>query len=37
MDKIKKVTMYRKSRDSPIRLGERYGEIEYRAGKVIQR
>jgi len=25
------------SRDSPKRLGERYGEIEYRGGKVIQR
>jgi len=29
--------MSRKSRDSPLRLGERYGEIEYSSGKVIQR
>ena len=27
----------RKSRDSLMRLGERYGETEYRGGKVIQR
>jgi len=25
-----------KSHDAPMRLGERYGEIEYRAGEVIQ-
>jgi len=29
--------MREKSRNSPMRLGERYGEIEYRGGKVIQR
>ena len=29
--------MRRKSRNSPTRLGKRYGEIEYRGGRVIQR
>ena len=29
--------MRRKIRESPMRLGERYGEIKYRGGKVIQR
>jgi len=28
--------MRRKICDSPMRLGERYGEIEYSGGKVIQ-
>ena len=27
----------RKSRDLPMRLGERYGEIEYRGSRFIQR
>jgi len=35
--KTKEVTMHRKSRDWPMRLGERYVEIEYSGGKVIQR
>jgi len=29
--------MRRKSRDSRMRLGERYGEIKHRGGKIIQR
>jgi len=29
--------MRRKSRDSPMTVGERYGKIEYRGGRVIQR